>query len=77
MHSTNLQTNFDNEIDDDLDVKYHSAKVESNNKLPLPEGTVRNRKTKFGSFQSVLKFKRNIEIDTTLESETDCNFDLK
>ena len=35
-------------------------------------GAVRNRKTKFGSFQSVLKFKRTIEIDTNLESETEC-----
>ena len=52
---------------------YNTARVEKKlyNSNPVV-GTVRNRKTKFGSFQSVLKFKRSIEIDTNLESETDC-----
>jgi hypothetical protein len=75
MGSNNLITNFDQDLDDEIHMHYNSVKVPdtSNNKL----GIVRNRKTKFGSFQSVLKFKRVIEIDTNLESETDCAQELK
>lgn len=70
MNSHNLLTNYDEEIDDDNQEHYNSARpTEDKNKIT---GTVRNRKTKFGSFQSVLKFKRTIEIDTNLESETEC-----
>jgi len=52
MMSNNMITNFDNDIDDDINVHYNSANgptrnIDSNKIL---QGTVRNRKTKFGSF---------------------------
>ena len=49
-------TNFDQELDDDINVHYNSADVSlvGNSYKGKLQGTVRNRKTKFGSFQSVL-----------------------
>jgi hypothetical protein len=49
-------TNFDQEMDDDINVHYNSADVSMNGHSYKGKlsGTVRNRKTKFGSFQSVL-----------------------
>jgi hypothetical protein len=56
IDSINMITNFDQELDDDINVHYNSADVSihGHSYKGKLSGTVRNRKTKFGSFQSVL-----------------------
>ena len=51
MMSNAMHTqNFDYEIDDDININYNSARVESDHNSRIIKGTVRNRKAKFGSF---------------------------
>lgn len=61
----------ENDLEDNDNMRnYNSADSLTRKKGSHSRGGSRERKNK--SFYDILKFKRNIEIDTNLESETEC-----